>query len=172
MQKETAAADATVSLRPVGPDDEAFVLEVYASSRAMEMALVPWDEAQKLAFLQMQCAAQQKYYLSEYPDAEYSIILLDNHPVGRIYVLRREEAIKILDITLMQEYRNRGTGTALLQKIMSEAALTQRPVQIYVETFNPSLSLFARLGFSKIGDEGVNYLLEWRAAAAKESSSL
>jgi hypothetical protein len=50
---------AAYTLRPVQEEDEALLLEIYASTRADEMALVPWNGAQKQAFLHMQFSAQQ-----------------------------------------------------------------------------------------------------------------
>ena len=40
-----------VTFRPIRPEDEPFLCRLYASTRADEMALVDWDEAQKEAFL-------------------------------------------------------------------------------------------------------------------------
>ncbi len=51
-----------IELRPVAPEDEPFLRRVYASSRAEELAPVPWDEAQKQAFCDMQFAAQDSHY--------------------------------------------------------------------------------------------------------------
>ena len=151
-----------VALRPVTPEDEAFLLEVYASTRAEELSKVPWDEAQREAFLKMQFAAQQLHYQTHNPTATHDLILLDAHAIGRLYVARREREIRILDITILPDYRNQGMGTPLIEELMTEAAQAGKPLTIYVESFNPSLRLFERLGFSKIEDDGVNYLMEWR----------
>jgi|SRR5947209_15813143 len=152
----------SVTLRPVILEDEAFLLEVYASTRAEELSRVPWDEAQREAFLKMQFAAQQLHYRTHNPNATHDLILLDGHAVGRLYVSRREREIRILDITLLPEHRNKGIGTPLIEELMREAAQAGKPLTIYVESFNPSLRLFERLGFSKIEDDGINYLMEWR----------
>jgi ribosomal protein S18 acetylase RimI-like enzyme len=153
-----------ITLRPTLPEDESFLLEVYASTRAQEMALVPWDDEQRNSFLAMQCSAQHSHYRQQYPEASYSVILRDNSPVGRLYVMREERDIRILDITILPEYRNGGIGTSLLQDLLDEAAAAGQRVLIYVETFNPSLRLLERLGFKNIGEEGINFLMEWRAA--------
>jgi RimJ/RimL family protein N-acetyltransferase len=152
----------TATLRPVTPEDEAFLLEVYASTRAEELSRVPWDEAQREAFLKMQFAAQQLHYQTHNPRATHDLILHDAHAIGRLYVSRREREIRILDITLLPDYRNQGMGTPLIKELMTEAEQAGKPLTIYVESFNPSLRLFERLGFSKIEDDGVNYLMEWR----------
>ena len=50
-----------ISLRPVQPADAPFLLEVYASTRTSEMALVPWTDEQRHAFISSQFAAQQDF---------------------------------------------------------------------------------------------------------------
>jgi ribosomal protein S18 acetylase RimI-like enzyme len=151
------------TLRPALPEDEPFLLEVYATTRAQEMAFVPWDEEQRKSFVTMQFVAQQSYYRDQFPDASYSLICRDDLPLGRLYVLRETFEIRILDLTLLPEYRNGGIGTSLLRDLLDEAAQSGKRVQIYVETYNPSLRLFERLGFTIIAEEGINFLLEWRA---------
>jgi len=150
-----------ITLRDALPEDEPFLLEVYASTRAQEMAQVPWDDEQRRSFLKMQFTAQHSHYRGQYPDASYSLICRDELPLGRLYVLRNEEDIRILDLTVLPEYRNGGIGTSLLGDILEEAAQSGKRVRIYVETYNPSLRLFERLGFKNIAEEGINFLLEW-----------
>jgi RimJ/RimL family protein N-acetyltransferase len=167
MMEESRADETTpVALKPVTTEDEAFLYQVYASTRAEEMALVPWNETQRETFLKMQFSAQQVHYRAYYPDSTHDLILLDAQPVGRLYVSRSAEGISILDITILPEHRNKGIGTPLIKRLMDEAAAAGKPLTIYVESFNPSRRLFERLGFSRIEqveDDGVNYLMEWRA---------
>jgi len=153
-----------ITLRDALPEDESFLFEVYASTRVQEMALVPWDDEQRNSFLTMQFAAQHSHYREQFPDASYSVIFRDDLPLGRFYVLREKREIRILDITVLPEYRNGGIGTALLRDLLDEAAQSEKRVLIYVETFNPSLRLFERLGFKSIAEEGINFLMEWRPA--------
>ena len=164
MPEETTGRVASITLRAAQPEDEAFLLKVYASVRADELAQVPWTEAQREAFIGMQFAAQREHYHKHNPGATYDLILLDESPAGRLYVARREREFRILYITILPEYRNRGTGTLLVKDLMAEAARAGKPLNIYVESYNPSYRLFERLGFKMIEDtDGVNHLLEWRA---------
>jgi RimJ/RimL family protein N-acetyltransferase len=163
MKEAKRDETARVTLRPVTPEDEQFLYEVYQSTRAEEMALVPWDAAQREAFLRMQFNAQQTHYSTYYTGTAHDIILHGARPVGRLYVAREEDGIRILDITILPEYRNQGIGTPLIKDLMAEAARAGKPLSIWVEFFNPSHKLFERLGFSKIEDDRVNHLMEWRA---------
>lgn len=159
--------DNQVTLRTVRPDDEEFVYTIYASTRAEEMALVPWTEEQRELFLRTQFAAQQQHYQGHYPEASHQLILFDQRPVGRFYVDRNGQEIRILDITILPENRGRGIGAPLIRRLINEAAVTGRRLTIYVESYNRSLTLFERLGFVPIEESGVHLLLEWRAGSRK-----
>jgi ribosomal protein S18 acetylase RimI-like enzyme len=156
---------AAYTLRPVQEEDEELLLELYSSTRADEMALVPWDAAQKQAFLQMQFSAQQKHYRAYFPHATHDMILAEGQPVGRLYVDRRETEIRILDITLLPQARGRGIGTQILLDLMKEADHRNQSCSIYVESFNRSLGLFQRLGFVKTEESGASWLMVWRAGS-------
>ena len=67
-------------------------------------------------------------------------------------------------MTVLPEFQNNGIGTSLLRDLLEEANQSKKRVLIYVETFNPSLRLFERLGFKSIAEEGINFLMEWRPA--------
>lgn len=142
---------------------------MYASTREQELAIVPWDAAQKAAFVQMQFAAQHAHYQEVFAGAAFDIVLVDGLPAGRLYVGRKDEEIRIVDIALLPNYCNRGIGTTLLRELQSEAAAVGKPLRIHVERFNPALRLYQRLGFRHVVDRGVYLFMEWREAP---SSSL
>lgn len=158
--QEPLNAQSLVTLRPVVAADEPLLFEIYASTRAEEMAMVPWPREQQEEFVRLQFAAQQEHYPKLHPDANHDIIMLNGRPVGRLYVARTKDYIEIMDITLLPQDRNLGVGTSLIDGLIDEASAS-RPLRIYVETFNPSLRLFERLGFKVVGEEGIHRLMEW-----------
>ena len=81
------------------------------------MALVPWTTEQQQAFVRSQFAAQQDHYAKKYPAASHDIIMSDDRPVGRLYVARLDQEIRIIDITLLPAERNAGIGSYLIQAI-------------------------------------------------------
>jgi GNAT superfamily N-acetyltransferase len=161
MNTQTPSA---VTLRAVGPADEAFLLDVYAGTRADELALVPWTDEQRQAFVRMQFAAQQEHYQEKYPEANHDIILLAGRPVGRLYVAREEHEIRIVDIALLPPERNAGVGSYLIRELLDEATRAGKPLRVYVESFNPSLPLFERLGFYRAEQNGMHILMQWDPA--------
>jgi ribosomal protein S18 acetylase RimI-like enzyme len=147
-----------IALRPIGPGDEELLYLVYAGTRQEELAQTGWSEEQKASFLRMQFDAQGRYYREHYDGAEFSVILEGDRPVGRLYVARWPEEIRIVDIALLPEHRNAGIGSALLGDLISESVASGKPLSIHVERFNPALRLYERLGFEVVEDKGV-YLL-------------
>lgn len=153
------------------PQDLVFLAKVYASTRADEMAMVlDWSDAQKSAFLEMQFNAQHSYYQDHYADAEFLIIWDGDRPIGRLYIERWEDEIRsdefrIIDIALLPEARNQGIGSTILKAIQDLAQTEKRAVRIHVEQNNPALRLYNRLGFQKIGEVGVYFLMEWQSTS-------
>ncbi|MFZ6026724.1 MAG: GNAT family N-acetyltransferase [Chloroflexota bacterium] len=154
----------TYQLRPITPEDEAFLYRVYASTRQAEMALVPWDDAQKAAFVRQQFEAQRSHYAHYYSGAAFDVIEVNGLPAGRLYLSRGKAEYRIVDITLLPEFRGRGIGSAILADIQAEAAQAGASVAIHVERFNPALKWYERLGFRVLEDKGVYLFMEWRPA--------
>jgi GNAT superfamily N-acetyltransferase len=149
-----------LTLRPARDDEAELVFAIYASTREEELALLPWGQADKEAFLRMQFAAQDSYYRQTFPEASYDLIVADPEVLGRLYVNRGPEAVLVIDLALLPQHRGRGTGTMLLERVLSEAAAAGKPVRIHVEQFNPARRLYERLGFRVIEDQGVYLLME------------
>jgi ribosomal protein S18 acetylase RimI-like enzyme len=159
LTDQTSAMPA-IALRPVGPDDEAFLLALYASTRAAEMAMVPWSDEQREAFVKMQFAGQQAHYKKTYPAASHQILLSNGRAVGGLYVARLADEIRIIDLTVMPGERNSGIGTLALEELIAEGKQVGKVVRIYVENYSSSLSLFERLNFKPIEQQGFYLLLE------------
>ena len=151
----------TVTLRPVQPDDQAFLLELYAGTRLDELKLIDWNEDQKQAFIRMQFDARRLQYRHRYQLADDSIILQGSQPIGRMLVDRNEKQIVLVDIALSPEHRNAGIGTRLVQSLLDEAAGTKKSVRLRVVTTNPAVRMYERLGFSTVDDNGSYLEMNW-----------
>ena len=150
-------------LRPITPADTSFLARVYASSRVDELAVTGWSDEQKEIFCQRQFDAQTAYYSVNYPGASFQVIERESRPIGRLYVARWEKEIRIVDITLLPEFRGGGIGTELLRDLRDEARSAGKSLTIHVERFNRALQLYQRLGFERVEDKGVYLLMRWSA---------
>ena len=150
-----------LTLRDIVDGDRPFLQQLYASTREEELAVVPWSESEKKTFLEFQFNAQHTFYQNQFGDAAFWVIEQENVPIGRLYLDRRSDEIRIIDIALLPAYRDRGIGTALLNAILAEGQANHQPIRIHVEHNNRALNLYRRLGFKKIDEEGVYFLMEW-----------
>lgn len=153
----------TISLRLSKPDDEEFMLAVYASTRTEEMALVNWTGEQKRAFLHMQFNAQRQHYLSQYPKAAYYLVEQTGQPVGRMIVDRSANETLLVDIALLPDFRNLGLGSSLLRSLQAEG----KKISLHVIRSNPAVNLYQRLGFVFVGEAAFYSTMEWSPTAAR-----
>ena len=155
------AAVATIELREVVPEDRAFLRAVYGSTRWEELEPTGWTDEQKHAFLDHQFEAQDAYYREHYEGATYDVVVVDGFPAGRLYVARWPEEIRIMDIALLPTERGKGVGTMLLRDLQDEAAAAGKRVTIHVESENPAMAWYERLGFGRVEDRVPYVLMEW-----------
>ena len=151
-----------ITLRPETHEDDDFLRALYASTRAHEMALTNWTGAEQALFLNSQFDLQRKHYRAHYPGATFDVILLDAVPVGRIYVYRTQNEIRLMDVALMPDARGRGIGTQLVQRLLAEAGARDAAVTLNVEPFNAARRLYERFGFRVLEEDPTNLFMEWR----------
>jgi ribosomal protein S18 acetylase RimI-like enzyme len=165
-ERSLSNAASAISLRPLLPEDEQFLDEVYRSTRTDELAQVPWSEAQLKAFLKMQLKARDQSYRMHYPELDDRIILFQNQTVGRLIVVRRNEDIRLADIALLPQFRNSGIGTSLVKDLMTEAKEAGKPLRLQVEILNAQARrLYERLGFSTTGENLTHFQMEYQPGA-------
>jgi ribosomal protein S18 acetylase RimI-like enzyme len=151
------------ALRPETEADVPFLRRLYVSTRWEELApLVDWTEAQKVAFLESQFAAQRHHYLAYYASAAFDVLEAAGTPAGRLYLDRQPDELLIVDISLLPEWRGRCIGTALIRAVFAEAGAAGKGVTISVEKFNPAQRLYRRLGFREYAEDNVYWFMHWR----------
>lgn len=154
-----------ISFRDIQESDMPLLREIYGSTRKEELDNgTNWNDEQKKLFIDQQFYAQHQYYQKTFLKTKYYIIEKDSIPIGRLYIDFSfvNEGIKIIDITLLPEWRNKSIGSSILKEILKKAADDNRSVEIHVEVFNPAMELYKRLGFKKISEtNGVYHLMEW-----------
>jgi GNAT superfamily N-acetyltransferase len=138
------------------------LLRIYRSTREEELAMVlDWNEEMKAAFVHQQFEAQHVWYRDHYEGAQFDVILVDGAPAGRLYVHRRADDIRLVDITLLPDFRKGGLGTSILHDLLAEGREAGKPVTIHVEVFNPAMRLYERLGFVPVEERGPYRLMKW-----------
>ena len=161
-----AAATLGIAYRPIEDSDLPFLFDVYGSTRVEELAQTDWPLEMKVQFLQQQFAAQHEHYQRHYPDAEWLVIMRESDSVGRLYVEEWPSQIRLIDIAILPAFRRFGFGSAILSDLRDWASEKSKPLTIHVEKSNPARSLYDRMGFVFLQENGVYDLLEWRPGEA------
>ena len=143
-------AAAGVSLRPVTEADRPFLEQLYRLVRWDEFAPTGWPDRQKIAFLASQFEFQRRHYANAFPEAELHVIQCGEDPIGRLYVDRTSRTVWLIEISLLPEWRGRGVGAALLERLQEEVALGLADcVSLHVTPDNRARRLYARMGFAE-----------------------
>ncbi len=163
MQTPALLAERGFSLRAAHDDDLPWLRDLYASTRAEEMATVPWPEIAKRSFLDQQFGLQHLHYLAHYGDADFlAIEHAERGPVGRYYLQRTAPEHLLVDISVFPPLRGSGIGTALIRQSQQDAAALGRGMRLHVQHSNPGARrLYERLGFIVDGTEGTHRPMRW-----------
>lgn len=160
MKEETNGLN--LSIRRAETADETFLEAVYADSRRDELAPFGWSREQEDAFFKMQFQMQSRAYQMQFPDADYQIVELDGERVGRMIVQRGEKEIRLVDVSLLAEFRSRGIGTLLLERLKTEAG-SDRVLSLRVLKTNAGAKrLYERMGLVAVESSDLHFTMQWR----------
>jgi ribosomal protein S18 acetylase RimI-like enzyme len=148
-----------VTLRPIDARDLAFLAALYANVREPELAAVAWPAATKAQFLLDQFRLQHQHYRAHYLGAEFLLIERHGEPIGRVYLCRTTNDLRLMEIALLDAHRGSGIGSALLAELIAESDISRVPISLHVEADNPAQRLFARHGFRFVEDRGAYQFL-------------
>ena len=153
------------ALRPETDADIPFLRRLYTSTRAAELELTNWSDAQKLAFTDNQFDFQRQHYRTYYSATEWSVLEDNGVPIDRLYLERRATTLLVIDIAMLPQWRGRGLGAAIMEWVCAQAHAAGKSVTVAVEKNNRAQTLYRRLGFREIADHGVHWDMEWGVAA-------
>lgn len=80
----------------------------------------------------------------------FYLIFIDNKPVGTARWRETEKGIKLERFALLPEFRNQGTGTILLKRVLDD--VTSFHKKIYLHAQLNAVRYYERQGFVKSGD--------------------
>jgi ribosomal protein S18 acetylase RimI-like enzyme len=159
-----------LQLRNLTADDMPQVLRIYTASRSDDPVLTLWPQDQLGVFLQSQCQAQHQHYMQHYAGAEFKLLELDGQVAGRLYWLCLPRELRLVEITVLPEFRGRGFATLLVQHLQAIAAQGNVPLALNVACTNHrALALYQRLGFAVLDNDGMYYAMQWSPPSAAAS---
>jgi ribosomal protein S18 acetylase RimI-like enzyme len=145
--------------RPAAAGDEAFLRELYATTRP---EVVDWDDEERGAFLDLQLRAQRQDWVVRFPGSVHEVILLDGREIGRVWVAWLPDECRIVDLTVLPVHRSEGIGSRVAREILAEADSRQLRVRLTVARENAAaLAFWSRLGFEVVDEGPLDFALEW-----------
>ncbi|PYI56512.1 GNAT family N-acetyltransferase [Paenibacillus flagellatus] len=150
-----------LKLEPVRPEDDSFLFDVYVGTRRDEFAPLGWPEMQLTSFLRMQFDMQKRSYELQYPSADHRLVSRGTERIGRIMTAETDDAIRLVDLSLLPEHRNGGVGSALLRDLRQSAERAGKPLRLNVLQHNPARRLYERFGFRVVGESFPYVEMEW-----------
>lgn len=153
-----------LALRPATDEDLPFLRDLYAESRATELAAMPWPAQAKRAFCESQFVLQHRHYVAHYVPAAFLIVLHRGEAVGRLYLHAAAREMRIIDVLLAAAARGRGIGSALLRWVQAAAVRSgAEALSLHVmQTNRGAFELYRRLGFLECGAEDGHLRMAWR----------
>jgi ribosomal protein S18 acetylase RimI-like enzyme len=148
-----------VTTRAATEQDDAFLFALFKAVRAPDFAHAPLGPEQLEMLMRMQYAGQKHSYGTQYPGGD-AIVLLDEKPIGRMWLCRGAAEHQLVDIALLPEFQNRGIGAALVREAIAAArAGSVRLCSSVAVTNSGSLAFHRRLGFQIVGQDEMYYHL-------------
>ena len=138
-----AAAFRGFALRPASQLDQDRLFALHREAMQDYVAATwGWDETW-----------QREFFARTYVAGRHALIVRGESLAGRICLTRHWRRFFLRDIELVATERNRGLGSAILRAVLELARDERRAVELIVLKCNPAQRLYARLGFTVIGDD-------------------
>src|SRR5215813_14008278 len=151
----------SISQRDATSADQAFLARLYTDTRRQEVSAWGWPTEQQEWFLRMQFEARQVSYRTSFPNATDCIVLREDKPIGRILTNQEGTSMRLIDIALIEEYRQQGIGSHLLRRVLQQCQKQGLSLHLQVAQGNPAVRLYQRLGFLQTGADAMYVQMEW-----------
>jgi GNAT superfamily N-acetyltransferase len=150
----------SLMIRQAVKEDGPFLYDLAYAHFYETLAAWAWEPLAREKLLEIQIDGQRTAYQAQFPNAQHGIIMLDDRAIGRLLIDRGVDFDTLVDILMLQEKRGAGIGTWILRALCIEADLTNKRMRLHVQPANRAKNLYERLGFHKIEDLEVVWLME------------
>jgi GNAT superfamily N-acetyltransferase len=142
-----------IELRPATEADVAFLTDVVVEA-TRDPGRLP-DDFDEAAWRAGFAEWTREQVAGRLADSSTSVVVVDGRPVGRLRVVRGDEAIELAGIQLLPAVQSRGIGASLVGALAEEARAAGVPLVLGVERDNPrARAFYERCGLRHVGDDG------------------
>jgi GNAT superfamily N-acetyltransferase len=127
-----------VRLRPATGVDYDFARRVHHGGMRWiaERLFGPWD-----------AAAQDEKFKRQFVLDEVRIIVAGGGDVGYLQLGLGDDELLLRELHIDAPFQNRGIGTEILRRLLTEAKAAGKPMVVAVVKLNPACALYERCGF-------------------------
>ena len=145
-----------LSLNPATSNDSEVLYTIFKSTGPDLLPATQVQETDPLESLsRLQFDARQRHYQESYPNSAFYLVKFERFPIGNFFLATMPDEIRLLDISLLSDWRNRGIGTALLNALIMVASRQRSRLSLHVQLGNPATGLYRRLGFDELESDGI-----------------
>jgi ribosomal protein S18 acetylase RimI-like enzyme len=162
---------ALLELRPVRPEDEPFLTQLFTVTEHERLAQSGADAATLQAVIRHEQAGQNRHYRLLNEEASHCIILARGNPAGRLVYWENREEIRLAELAVAPAFRGLGIGSAVIDTLKARAMQSRRPLRLHVEKYHlrQPRRFYQRLGFRLLEDRHTHLFMEWDAAHARQN---
>jgi ribosomal protein S18 acetylase RimI-like enzyme len=135
--------------------DELILRRLYADSRE-DLNDLPLPPEQKEQLLLMQMRAHQHGLQHTFPMAQNWLVMLNEVVVGRFIIELRDGDLRLIDLVILREYRQRQIASQLLSAFKSYAVERELSLSLAVSVNNvKARKLYEQHGFCVVAEDGI-----------------
>lgn len=158
-------------MRDEGPADAEFVEALARIHLAENLGAPPGVEAGPL--LEMQLRSRAMMLAHSFPDLRRRVGVVGEEPVAILLTAIRDGALHVVEIATAPQWRRRGVGAALLERIAAEARASGQDATAHIFITNTaSLGLFSSAGFTLTTQDGAAQVIARLRASISVTSNM
>lgn len=105
---------------------------------------------------------QKTHFVKHFDPGALQIVVANTTEIGCISIIDKEDHVFLNRIEILPAYQNRGIGTFLIEKTVTQAQSENKSVFLQVLKINKrAKALYERLGFSVCGGTATHYQMEY-----------
>lgn len=142
-------------------EDEEQIKTIFEESR-FDLKLIP-DKALQMQIISQQYEIEKQQMNRVYPESQKYVITCGDKVVGRIYFVKREDHYRVLELGVLESFRELGIGKFALVWLQEKARSGDSELRLQVGKYNiNAIGLYQSLGFEVYEDNEVFYQLKWQ----------
>lgn len=162
LHQTLSALPMGVHCRPAQAADESLLREVFASTRAQDLALLGMEPVVLSTLVQMQFEAQRRHYMQTHPGCMAWVVegaasgAMAPQTLGQMWLHLDASGLHLMDIAVLPTQRGQGIAAICVQALLHLADAHGWPVHLHVLADSAIRHWYARLGFVTTAHVGLH----------------